>query len=213
MRSVFGDDLRSDGGRAPVRDISFEVYVPRNYDATDPPGVMVFISPVVRAKAPDRLNRVFDEQNLIWISVNESGDASEDLDRMLEAYGGLTYVLDRYAINHRRRYLAGFDDGARVASLFARDYPQFFTGYAFFSDAEHWRDEDAAKTGALDRRRFSFVVGAQDQRRIKMNAAYESFKEAGARDILLIEVDKLGRRLPPAREFGEAIDFLDADQE
>jgi predicted esterase len=210
IESVFGESARSDDGAAPAQDISFEIYVPRRYDPSDPPGLLVFISPVVRAKAPERLNGVFDEHNLIWISVNDSGENREDIQRMLEAYGGLAYVLDRYKIDHRRRYLSGFSGGARVASVFARDYPQFFNGYAFFSGGESWRDEDGGKERALERSRFVFVAGAQDRKLDETRNAFESFKKAGADNIVLMEIERHGHRLPPAHEFGEAIDFLDS---
>ena len=207
---VFGGHPGGDAGDGPVRDISFELFVPPSYDPADPPGVLVFISPVIRAKPPDRLHDMLNKQNLIWISVNDSGDRTDDFERMLEAYGSLAYILDNYTIDGARRYLGGFASGAHVASLFAQDYPQFFTGYLFFGGAKNWLDTAEANFRYINQRRYAFVAGALDPGLKRTRAAYESFEDAGVENIALIEIDDLGHRLPEDREFGEAIDFLDS---
>ncbi len=207
---VFGGHPGGDDGTGPVRDISFELYAPPAYDPADPPGLLVFISPVIRGKPPDRLQATLREQNLIWISVNDSGDRTEDLERMIEAYGSLTYALDHYKIDHSRHYLGGFGGGARVASLFAQDYPQFFNGYLFFSGADNWRDPENRNLAYINRLRFAFVTGANDQGAARTRAAFESFEAAGLENIEFFEIKGLSHRLPDAEEFSEAIDFLNA---
>ncbi len=206
---VFGGHPGSDDGAGPVRDISFELFVPPSYDPENPPGVLVFISPVIRGKAPDRLHETLRKQNLIWISVNASGDQTEDFERMLEAYGSLAYVFENYKIDGARRYLGGFESGARIASLFAQDYPQFFNGYLFFSGADDWREGENKNQNFINRRRFAFVTGAHDQTRARTRAAFESFEGAGLENIEYFEIEGLGHRLPDAADFGEIIDFLD----
>ncbi len=209
---VFGGHPGGDDGAGPVRDISFELFVPPSYDPADPPGLLVFISPVIRGKAPDRLHETLRKQNLIWISVNDSGDRTDDLERMIEAYGSLAYVFDRYEIDGARRYLGGFASGARVASLFAQDYPQFFNGYLFFAGADNWQDPDNGNLAYINRHRFAFVTGANDRGAGRIRAAFESFEAAGLENIEYFEIERLSHRLPDAEEFGEAIDFLDARQ-
>lgn len=206
---VFGGHPGGDAGDGPVRDISFELFVPPDYDPADPPGVLVFISPVIRAKAPDRLHAMLGEQNLIWISVNDSGDRTEDFERMLEAYGSLAYVLDHYTVNVARRYLAGFASGAHVASQFAQDYPQFFNGYLFFGGARNWQNPPDGNFRLINRHRFAFVAGVHDQGLKRTRDAFDSFENAGVDHIALVEVDGLGHRLPDAADFSEAVDFLE----
>lgn len=206
---VFGGHPGGDAGDGPVRDISFELFVPPSYDPADPPGVLVFISPVIRAKAPDRLHAMLRAQNLIWVSVNDSGDRTEDFERMLEAYGSLAYVLDHYTIDGARRYLAGFASGAQVASEFAQDYPQFFNGYLFFAGARNWRERADNNFRVINRHRFAFVAGVHDQGLKRTQDAFDSFESAGVANIALFEVDDLGHRLPDAADFSEAVDYLD----
>jgi len=206
---IFGVHPGGDDGAGPVKDISFELYVPPAYDRDDPPGLLVFISPVIRGKPPDRLKRMLDEQNLIWISVNDSGDRTEDLERMIEAYGSLAYALDRYRIDYRRRYLGGFAGGARVASLFAQDYPQFFNGYLFFAGAEHWREPAKGDLRRYKKDWFAFVVGRNDMAADPVRRSYESFADAGLENIELFEIEGLAHRLPDAAAFGDVVDYLD----
>lgn len=207
---VFGGQPGGEDGAGPVRDLSFEIYAPPHYDPIDPPGVLVFISPVIRGKPPARLRETLKKQNLIWISVNDSGGRTDDFERMLEAYGSLAYVLDHYKIDGARRYLGGFASGAHVASLFAQDYPQYFNGYLFFGGAKNWRETADANFRYINRHRYAFVAGDHDPGLKWTRAAYESFDEAGVENIALMVIDNLGHRLPDDRDFGEAIEYLDA---
>jgi len=53
--------------------IEWRMYVPRNYSAAAPPGVLVFISSIDWGGIPDEWQPVMDAHNLIWISPGQAG--------------------------------------------------------------------------------------------------------------------------------------------
>jgi hypothetical protein len=54
-------------------EISWEVYLPSN-DSTENPGVFVYVSPRKTGQIDSRWRSVMDQQNLIYISANKSGN-------------------------------------------------------------------------------------------------------------------------------------------
>lgn len=208
IAEVFGD--QPPGGDIPVTDFAFEIYVPADYDESVPAGLLVFISPAISGKAPPRLNRVFDEKNLIWISVNASGNKHETGKRIIEAIASLHFASSVYAIDPTRLYLSGFSGGGRVASIVAQYYPDYFNGFIYFAGVDPWRGARPDNIEAMKHSRYVFLTGGRDFNRTETRRAYREYERAGFEKIKLMDIRGLGHRMPEADDLGKAIDFLDA---
>ena len=209
MEALFAGFSRAPDGTSPVEDISIEVFAPPSYNSKRPAGVLVFISPATRAHPPARLHPVFERQNLIWVSVNEADDTTDDWTRMVSAYGALRFILSRYEVDRSRLYLGGLDGGAEVAAEFAQRFPAFFSCYIFFGGADEVdpRYEELARYAR--RARYAFVTGDADYNRDETERGFRSFKDADFNDAQYFEFRGLSNRLPDAADFEDVVDFLD----
>jgi hypothetical protein len=75
---ILGDDATTLFGSAldPDEVNEWALYVPESYDPESPAGLLVFISPTDSGRMPGRYRQVLDDNNLIWIGANHSGNRS-----------------------------------------------------------------------------------------------------------------------------------------
>ena len=55
-------------------DISWQVYVPETYSPDKPAGLVIYISPSNSGVLPEAWSATLKDQNLIWVSANNSGN-------------------------------------------------------------------------------------------------------------------------------------------
>ena len=92
---------------SPNKSITWSVYLPDN-DSTEPPGVLVYVSPRKLGRIETSWRAVMDRFNLIWIGANNSGNRMPVTRRMLYAIMALK-ALDRdYLISSNRITVSGF---------------------------------------------------------------------------------------------------------
>ena len=67
IHEILGDEIATSYTNVIEEDeeITWEIYVPENYDPNDPPGVMVYISPQNQIKTPSGWMSIMEESNLI----------------------------------------------------------------------------------------------------------------------------------------------------
>ena len=92
-------------------EITWQVYVPKSYDPDKPAGLLVYISPGPFGDMPSGWKPIFEDENLIWISADRSGNRARTKERMLFATLAPYVVSERYAIDPERIYLSGFSGG------------------------------------------------------------------------------------------------------
>ncbi len=99
------------------KEITWQMYVPESYDPNKPAGLLVYVSPTPRGGMPIGWKPVFDEQNLILISADQSGNGTRTKTRMMLAALAPYVAAERYKIDPGRIYVSGFSGGGKVASI------------------------------------------------------------------------------------------------
>jgi predicted esterase len=107
---------------------SFAVYVP----ATKPPNgyaLLVFVPPWNGAEIPVGWSTVFDDDGVIFVSANDSGnDKQVRTRRMPLALIAAQNIMRQYPVDPSHVFVAGFSGGSKVALRLALAYPDLFRG-------------------------------------------------------------------------------------
>jgi len=107
----------------------YAVYVPPDYDATKPYGVMVYIT------SDDNVSGIIlqaasKDKNIIWISPWNVGNNASSPDRYGTALLAIYRAKELFNIDTRRVYLSGKSGGARTASGLAFYHSEVVHGVA-----------------------------------------------------------------------------------
>ena len=194
----------------PDEPVSWEIFVPPDYDPADPPGLLVYISPIQSGRLPQNWDRVLAERNLIWVSANDSGNQVHVQRRALYAVIAPRLIGADYAFDESRVYVSGLSGGGKMASMVAVDHAHIFKGAIYNCGVEFWD----ARPGRLDlvrANRYVFVTGEFDQALRPTRRVHGRYRKAGVTQVKLMVIDGMGHQNPEPRELGEAIAFLDGD--
>lgn len=189
--------------------ITWKMYVPETYDAGKPAGLMVYISPTTRGTLPRGWRSAMDDENLIWISANRSGNNIHTAKRMLYAVLGPQIAARNYVIDGARIYLSGFSGGGKVASMVAIDFANLFKGAIYIGGAEFWQPDPPVQFERVLENRYVFLSGQQDFNLGLTREIHRKYQEAGLSNIELMIVPGLPHSAPGTRDFRAAINFLD----
>jgi hypothetical protein len=106
----------------------FSLYIP----ASAPPNgysLLVVLSPLDLPLIPSSWHWVLDRRGTIVVSAAKSGNSQPIWDRRMPlALTGAFNVMQRYPIDSRRIFIAGWSGGSRVAMRIALEYPDLFHG-------------------------------------------------------------------------------------
>jgi len=193
----------------PDDEITWQVYVPDSYDPSEPAGLLVYVSPTPYGRMPSGWQPLFDDENLIWISADRSGNRTRTKSRML--YAALApYVLsDTYEIDPTRIYVSGFSGGGKVAGLVSLRFANLFTGAIYICGAEYIPIESEALHAAAISNRYVFFTGGKDFNRSLTRSVYRKYERAGLTNINLISISGMGHETPGRERFRQAVNFLD----
>lgn len=189
--------------------ITWKMYVPETYDKDKPAGLMVYISPTTRGTLPRGWRTAMDDENLIWISANRSGNNIQTAKRMLYAVLAPQIAASEYAIDGDRIYLSGFSGGGKVASMVAIDFANLFKGAIYIGGAEFWQPDPPAQIEQVRKNRYVFVSGQQDFNLGLTREIHRRYQEAGLGNLELMIVPGMPHSTPGTRDIRAAIDFLD----
>lgn len=192
--------------------ITWQVYIPDN-NSGQLPGLFVYVSPHHSGQIDPRWKAVMDQQNLIYIGADRSGNRKPVNRRMVLATQAVKVAAARWAFDNSRIMVSGFSGGGRVASIIAVQYPEAFTGALYICGVNFWKKSHAPKIEKLVQNRFVFLTGKQDFNRKETRQIYRKYLKAGAQHSKLMEVPNLSHELPNARYLGEALDFLSGKTE
>jgi predicted esterase len=194
---------------SPKKSITWDVYIPKNA-STEPPGVMVYISPVRTGQIDYRWREVMDRQNLVYISANSSGNRKTVKLRVVLAVMGLKALGQQIPLAADRVYVSGFSGGGRVASYVASQFPELFTGAIYICGADFWKQEYSPKVELMLPNRFVFVTGSKDFNRDETRAVYRRYLDAGAVNSKLMVIPGMAHEKPGKQDLIEALDYLGA---
>jgi len=202
---------------APSHQVEFDVYVPKNYDPSTPAGLLVYVSPIASGGMPDAWQEVFDRRNLIWVSVNNSGNTMPAERRIAEAKLSSAFILRNYEIDPQRTFISGMSGGAQIATIASSLYPGLFNGGIFLCgvnpwserDPDPWVEDPPEELETLRKNRYVFLSGTEDFKLAAIARAYRLFKKAGIDNSKLIVIEDMGHELPNAEDYDRALEFLD----
>lgn len=208
---------------------SYEVYVPFSYNTETQYGLLVFISPGDSGKIPGDWQPLMDKHRLIWVGANKTGnDTNVYTFRIPLALDAVHNMLKLYNIDLDRVYVTGTSGGGRVASMAAMHYSDIFTGGIFIIGVNFWERVfvpnqkgkywQASMTSpqpqflslASTSGRYVLLTGDFDSNRDQTQACYDRGYKKYLKNVLYIQVPKMGHEKPPAEWFEKALDFLDA---
>jgi len=195
----------------PDKKITWEVYLPDN-ESAEIPGVIVYVSPRQSGKMDGQWRKVMDQQNLIYIGANESGNRIPVNRRMIMALMGLKALEKRVVFTSERLYVTGFSGGGRVASVLASQYPEVFTGAIYICGVDFWQDDQTPRVERLVQNRFVFLTGTGDFNRIDTTAVYHRYLKAGAVHSTLMVIPGLSHDHPDAKGMTKALEFLNGEE-
>jgi predicted peptidase len=193
----FQSNIRSD------ENISWEVYVPENYDPSNPSGVMVYAGAPNDVRAPAGWMSVMRDKNLIWVAARKSGNGASIHQKKLLAMMSIPMIEKHYQINKDRIYITG--DG-RTASRTALQYPNMFDG-AILMGKNLWEDDAESKVKNALNNRYVFVSSESSAIAKGSRYAYNKFKKAGVENIDFLHIKGKHRYNRP--KFAKSIDYLD----
>lgn len=189
--------------------ITWQVYVPDSYDPNRPAGLLVYVSPTELGQMPSGWQPLFDEENLIWISANKSGNTNRTKRRLLHAALAPYVLSDRYEIDPSRVYVSGFSGGGKVASIASIHFANLFTGAIYICGTEFRSDVSPTLLSRAQSHRYVFLTGGKDFNRSLTRRIYEEYKRAGMVNINLMTIPGMGHETPDRERFRDAIHYLD----
>jgi len=189
--------------------ITWQVYLPNN-DTSALPGVFVYVSPTISGQIYRRWKKVMDEQNLIYIAADRSGNRKPVVRRMVLATMAIRVLAQRYAFDDKNMVVSGFSGGGRVASKLATQYPEVFAGALYICGVDFWKKSQTPRVDRLIQNRFVFLTGSKDFNRDETQQIYRKYLKAGASNSKLMIIPNSDHELPNADNLNDAIEFLQA---
>ena len=192
---------------SPDEPISWFVYLPNN-NSSAKPGVMVYVSPRETGKIDPRWRDVMDQQNLVYIAANDSGNRKPVNRRMVLAIMAIRALAGQHSFDNNHIIVAGFSGGGRVASKLASQYPEVFTGALYICGVDYWKKDQTPKVERLLQNKFVFLTGSRDFNRDETKRIYRRYIKAGAQQSKLMVIPGMSHEHPDAAALTEALQFL-----
>lgn len=192
--------------------ITWQAYIPDN-NSGQLPGLFVYVSPHRSGQIDPRWKAVMDQQNLIYIAADHSGNRKPVNRRMVLATQAVKVAMQRWAFDVKRIMVSGFSGGGRVASLLSVQYPEVFTGALYICGVDFWKKSRAPRVDRLVQNRFVFLTGTKDFNRDETRRIYRKYLKAGAMHSKLMVIPNSSHELPDARSLSEALDYLSGKTE
>ncbi len=184
-------------------EIEWEVYVPEDYDANNPAGIMVYAGAPTIVREPTGWLSVMKDKNLIWVAARKSGNGASIHQKKLLAMMSVPLISKDYNIDESRIYITG---EGRTAARVALDYPEMFDG-AILIGKRLWEDDAENKVQNVLSNRFVFVTREASAVPKGNRYAYNKFRNAGVENTKMVEIRGNQRYNRP--KFAQSIDYLD----
>lgn len=200
-----GEILRSDDA------MSWQLFVPADYDPARPVGVLVYVSPTKRGGPPRAWKHLLQQNNMIWIGANNSGNRVAVSTRMFLALLAPRIAASDYSVDAERIYLSGFSGGGKTAGRLMAANPGLFRGGIYIGGAEIWdRTQPPPLLDVMQENHHVFLTGSDDFNEQLTRRVYTAFRKAGIEHCKLIVERRRGHQLPSVDAMARAIEFLDA---
>lgn len=190
-----------------IESLSWDLYVPENYNEENPPGIIVFISPLKSGKVPKPWKPVLDQFNMIYISANGAGNKVPAFRRMMNALLAINIVRSRYKTDQSVTIISGFSGGARTSCLVLESFPGVFNGAMVMGGAFDWKGDLLSLAKTLEDGAYFFMAGNKDHAAAETKRTFRQYSHAG----LITQFRSIrnkGHTYPGRRDFRAALKFL-----
>jgi len=106
----------------------YDIYIPADYDATKPFGLITFINSSEGGTVPQAYTRALDDKNIIWIAGDNIGNRGWEEIRRGVALAAIYRAMEVFNIDPDRVYVCGNSGGARVGSGLYWLHPELVKG-------------------------------------------------------------------------------------
>jgi len=107
---------------------TYDIYIPPSYDGTKPYGLVTFINSGNNGGLINQWQSVLDEKKLIYIAGDNIGNSINVNIRMGVAMAAVYRLKEVLNIDSTRIYTSGNSGGARMSTVLAYTYPEWFFG-------------------------------------------------------------------------------------
>jgi predicted esterase len=207
----FGKEAARLPGDYDSREQRYQLFVPKNYDASKNWPLIAFISPGDDPMGWRSWQKVCEDNDILFCAAYGAGNNCPVGKRVRIVLDMLDDVRRRYRIDPEQTYLAGFSGGGRMACIIAFALPEYFGGVIPICGTNPLPSLDYLRHRVQDRLSVAFVTGATDFNR-KENEDYMSpyFQELSIRSRLWV-VPKMGHAIPGSDELAEVQKWLEED--
>ena len=210
-----------------VKKETFDILLPKNYRASEPHGLFIWISASDTPTIPAEWEAVFADKKLIFIGAHKSGNPRSVFDRMRLAIDANYNARQIANIDPARVIVSGFSGGARVASMLGVCYADLFPGTLccmgvnFYTDVPTLDGKQTFRIGYLPHDdfvkiaktecRYVLITGEKDFNLGNTQAVFENgFKKEGFKAVEIMNIPGQGHSPPKAEWLKKAVEFLDA---
>jgi hypothetical protein len=204
---------------------TFEIVVPKDYKATEPHGLFIWISASAAPNIPKEWEAVLAEKKLIFIGARNSGNPRDIFDRMRMAVDANFNLRKLFKVDGRRVYVSGFSGGSRVASMLGVCFAEMFSGTICFMGVNFYTDipvsadkayppgyipDDRVLPLAKKFCRYVLVTGTKEMNHAETLSTFENgFRKEGFASVKLLDVPDQKHAPPAAEWLKKAVEFLD----
>ena len=208
------------------------VRLPRGYEAANPAGVLVWVSPTPAWRIPPEFHPALDELNLIACGFDNAGNFRKTrdgsthgiVDRLQLMFDALQTTRSRFSVDDQRVYITGFSGGGRVSSILTCTFPEVFRGAVPIVGLDSYRPAQVAKGryvparfpkprgdrwALLEQRRIWALTGSEDFNLIEMRARAEAMRQDGLEVRLHVTPGHEHADMPDERTIREAVEWID----
>lgn len=214
-KEILGDELATayENVIGKNEEIKWSIYVPKNYNPNNPPGIFVHNSHRNLANMPFGWSRSMDDKNLIWISLNYSGRIIVEK-QMLLAVLATPFLQNSYTINTNRIYSYSSVDACAAGSAAAQYYPNIFKGNIYSTCVPYnWRDKTPETIVEMRQNKFVFLASRERNVRLEMRRSERNYNDDGISKTTYTSINDLTfGKDTNRRRINQAIDFLDSTE-
>jgi hypothetical protein len=207
----------------------FEVYIPKNYDASKSYGIVAWVNPHDGPQIPRHFETLFDEYELIAISAGRIGNDQAWQRRIGVLESGIVQLSKTLNIDPEKRIISGMSGGGRTSASACFIHPEFWMGAISWVGGNFYKTYSipipvgATKRGindydpdtisnehiklAREKVRFVLITGPKDFNLSDSRGIYRALRNDQFQ-ALLLEEPGLGHEVGSAEYMRKALDFV-----
>jgi pimeloyl-ACP methyl ester carboxylesterase len=211
VASAFGKDAARLPGDYDSSSQRYQLFVPKNYEASKTRPLIVFISPGDDPMGWRAWQKVCEDNDILFCAAYGAGNSCPAGKRIRIVLDMFDDVRRQYRVDPDQTYLAGFSGGGRMACTIAFALPEYFGGVVPVCGTNPLPSLGYLRHRIRDRLSVAFVTGATDfNRRESEDYMFPYFQELAIRSRLWV-VPKIGHAIPGADVLGEVQKWLEED--